>query len=84
MHAGLVFGDRAAQTECVMNAIFPEEAMLLFHWVSLEMAYADNFLVNRTPVIPRGREIIELDDDDEEMVDGSPGQLLGGNNLVAV
>lgn len=48
------------------------------------MAYADNFLVNRTPVIPRGREIIELDDDDEEMVDGSPGQLLGGNNLVAV
>ncbi|KAL0662121.1 hypothetical protein Bca4012_098958 [Brassica carinata] len=34
-----------------------------------------NFTIGATA----GREIIELDDDDEEMVDGSPGQLLGGN-----
>ena len=53
-----------------MNAVFLEEGMLLFHRVSLEMAFADNFLENRNHRIQRGREIIQLDDDDE-MADGT-------------
>nr|VDC80673.1 unnamed protein product [Brassica rapa] len=57
--------------ERVMNAIFPEEGMLLFHRVSLEMSFADNFLVNRNRRTPPPREIIELDDDDDEMGEGS-------------
>lgn len=69
---GLVFGDRAAQTERVMNALFPADAMLLFHRVSLEMAYADNFVATQNRENPPVREIIELEDDDEEMVEVTP------------
>lgn len=58
-----------------MNAIFPEEGMLLFHRVSLEMAYADNFLANRNRSNPPVREIMELDGDDDEMVDGNQANL---------
>ncbi|CAN6896308.1 unnamed protein product [Brassica oleracea] len=65
------YENRGAQTERVMNAIFPEEGMLLFHRVSLEMSFADNFLVNRNRRTPPPREIIELDDDDDEMGDGT-------------
>lgn len=61
-----------------MNAIFPEEGMLLFHRVSLEMAYADNFLANRNRSNPPVREIMELDDDDDEMVDGNQANLATG------
>lgn len=43
--AALVYGDRATQTERVMNALFPEDALRLFHRVSCEMAYADRCLV---------------------------------------
>ncbi|KAH0871998.1 hypothetical protein HID58_069360 [Brassica napus] len=45
--SGQSYAEDVAQTERVMNAIFPEEGMLHFHRVSLEMAYADNFLANR-------------------------------------
>ncbi|CDY31762.1 BnaA04g16980D [Brassica napus] len=65
------YENRGAQMERVMNAIFPEEGMLLFHRVSLEMSFADNFLVNRNRRTPPPREIIELDDDDDEMGEGS-------------
>ncbi|CAN7017433.1 unnamed protein product [Brassica rapa subsp. trilocularis] len=81
---GLVFGDRGAQTERVMNAIFPEEGMLLFHRVSLEMSFADNFLVNRNRRTPPPREIIELDDDDDEMGEGSqPTMRTAGEGAAA-
>ena len=52
--------------------------MLLFHRVSLEMAYADNFLANRNRSNPPVREIMELDDDDDEMVDGNQANLATG------
>lgn len=65
-----------------MNAIFPEEGMLLFHRVSLAMAYADNFLANRNCSNPPGREIIELDDDDDEIVDGNQANLATEMGLL--
>ncbi|CAN6886077.1 unnamed protein product [Brassica oleracea] len=65
-YESLVFGDRAAQSERVMNAIFPEEAMLLFHRVSLEMANSDSYHANRNRNTTPVREIIELNDDDDE------------------
>ncbi|KAL0803543.1 hypothetical protein Bca101_096033 [Brassica carinata] len=58
-----------------MNAIFPEEGMLHFHRVSLEMAYADNFLANRNRSNPPCTEIIDMDDDDDEMLDGNQANL---------
>lgn len=67
--------------ERVMNAIFPEEGMLLFHRVSLEMSFADNFLVNRNRRTPPPREIIELDDDDDEMGEGSQPTMRTGNRF---
>ena len=76
--AGLVFGDRAAQTERVMNAIFPEEAMRLFHHVLLEMEFTHNFLANANRNNPPLREIIVVDDDDDEMVEGNQGNLTTG------
>lgn len=74
-----MFGDRAAQTERVMNAIFPEEAMLLFHRVSLEMAHADCYRANRNHNTAPVREIIELDnDDDEVMMEGTLEDVVQG------
>ncbi|KAH0935231.1 hypothetical protein HID58_012348 [Brassica napus] len=73
--SGQSYAEDVAQTERVMNAIFPEEGMLLFHRVSLEMAYADNFLANRNRSNPPVREIMELDGDDDEMVDGNQANL---------
>lgn len=64
---GLVFGDRAAQTERVMNAIFIEDGIRLFHRVLLEMDFADKFLASQNRTSQPVREIIELDDDDEVM-----------------
>lgn len=55
--------------------------MLLFHRVSLEMSFADNFLVNRNRRTPPPREIIELDDDDDEMGDGTQPTLRTGNRF---
>lgn len=77
----LVFGERGAQTERVMNAVFPEEGMLHFHRVSLEMTFADNFLENRNRRTQRGREIIELDDDDDEMADGTQTNVPTGKRF---
>ncbi|CAN7097838.1 unnamed protein product [Brassica rapa subsp. narinosa] len=78
-YESLVFGDRAAQTERVMNAIFPEEAMLLFHRVSLEMAHADCYRANRNHNTAPVREIIELDnDDDEVMMEGTLEDVVQG------
>ena len=74
-----MFGDRAVQTERVMNAIFPEEAMLLFHRVSLEMANADSYRANRNRNTTPVREIIELDDDDDEvMMEGTLEDVVQG------
>lgn len=61
-----------------MNAIFPEERMLLFHRVSFEMAFADNFLANRNRSNQPVREIIELDDNDDEIVYGSRANVATG------
>ncbi|CDY66388.1 BnaCnng50680D [Brassica napus] len=78
-YESLVFGDRAVQTERVMNAIFPEEAMLLFHRVSLEMANADSYRANRNRNTTPVREIIELDDDDDEvMMEGTVEDVVQG------
>ncbi|CAN6838790.1 unnamed protein product [Brassica oleracea] len=67
----LVLGDRAATTERVMNEIFTEEEMVIFHRVSLEMAYGDSIIAQEPRVNQPVREIIELDDDEDEMVDGN-------------
>ncbi|KAF2596463.1 hypothetical protein F2Q68_00008050 [Brassica cretica] len=47
--------------------------MLLFHRVSMEMAYADSFLANQNRANTPVREIIDPNYDDDEMVDGSHG-----------
>ncbi|KAG2246307.1 hypothetical protein Bca52824_085935 [Brassica carinata] len=70
-YENLVLSDRAATTERVMNEIFTEEEMVIFHRVSLEMAYADSILAQEPRVNQPVREIIELDDDEDEMVDGN-------------
>lgn len=49
--------------------------MRLFHRVSLEMGYADNFLATQGNANQPVREIIELDDDDEEMGEGSQANV---------
>ncbi|KAL0660745.1 hypothetical protein Bca4012_097582 [Brassica carinata] len=67
-----------------MNAIFPEEGMLHFHRVSLEMAYADNFLANRNRSNPPCTEIIDMDDDDDEMLDGNQANLATGKRDFAI
>lgn len=62
-----------------MNVIFPEKRMLLFHRVQLEMAFADNFLENKNLGTQPVREIIELDDDDDdEMADGTQTNVPTG------
>lgn len=51
INACLVYGDRAATTECVMDEIFMEEEMLII------------------------REIIEIHDDQDDIVDINQGIL---------
>lgn len=75
---GLVFGNRAAQTERVMDALFPQDSLRLFHRVSLEMAFADNFLATQQGGTQPVREIIELDDDDTEMDEVALGNATTG------
>ncbi|KAL0796728.1 hypothetical protein Bca101_068105 [Brassica carinata] len=83
-YESLVYGERIVTSERVMNEIFGEQEMLIFHRVALEMAYAD-----RVRHCQDGRgtvhrmEIIQLEDD-EEMVDDAPvaeqpQQSLGPN-----
>ncbi|KAL0701735.1 hypothetical protein Bca4012_057857 [Brassica carinata] len=62
----------------VMNAIFPEERMVLFHRVQFEMEFADYFIANRNRTSQPVREIIEIDADDDEMVDGSRTNVATG------
>lgn len=81
---GLVFGNRAAQTDRVMNALFPEDSLRLFHRVSLEMAFADNFLANQNRGVQPVREVIELDDDDTEMGEGAQGNATPGELCIYV
>ena len=54
-----------------MNEIFTEEEMVIFHRISLEMAYGDSIIAQEPRVNQPVREIIELDDDEDEMVDGN-------------
>lgn len=61
-----------------MNAIFPEERMVLFHRVQFEMEFADYFIANRNRTSQPVREIIEIDADDDEMVDGSRTNVATG------
>ncbi|XP_033129063.1 uncharacterized protein LOC117125706 [Brassica rapa] len=56
-----------------MDALFPQDSLRLFHRVSLEMAFADNFLANQHGGTQPVREIIKLDDDDTEMDEGAQG-----------
>ncbi|KAH0922621.1 hypothetical protein HID58_022639 [Brassica napus] len=78
VYESLVFGNRAAQTERVMDALFPQDSLRLFHRVSLEMAFADNFLANQHGGTQPVREIIKLDDDDTEMDEGAQGNATPG------
>ncbi|KAG2267134.1 hypothetical protein Bca52824_074213 [Brassica carinata] len=79
----LELADRAATTERVMNEIFTEEEMVIFHRVSLEMAYGDSIIAQEPRVNQPVREIIELDDDEDEMVDGNQiANVTGANNGV--
>ncbi|KAL0898289.1 hypothetical protein Bca101_082255 [Brassica carinata] len=84
-YESLVFGNRAAQTERVMNALFTEDSMRLFHRVMLEMALADNFLSRQNRGGQPMREIIVVDDNDEEMgeVGGATGIANGVVGSVA-
>ncbi|WZY98693.1 hypothetical protein YC2023_071022 [Brassica napus] len=77
-YESLVFGNRAAQTERVMDALFPQDSLRLFHRVSLEMAFADNFLATQQGGTQPVREIIELDDDDTEMDEVALGNATTG------
>ncbi|KAG2330168.1 hypothetical protein Bca52824_001348 [Brassica carinata] len=85
-YESLVFGDRAAQTERVMNAIFIEDGIRLFHRVLLEMDFADKFLASQNRTSQPVREIIELDDDDEVMGEVNQATVnhgtSGGANLL--
>lgn len=62
-----------------MNSLFTEHALMLFHRVSCEMAYADNRLglggnTNQPP-----REVIVVEDDDDVMYEAD-----NANNASAV
>lgn len=81
---GLVFGNRAAQTERVMNAIFLEDSMRLFHRVLLEMGFADKILAAQHRTSQPAREIIELDEDDEVMGEGNQATMNQGECLLPV
>ncbi|KAH0937089.1 hypothetical protein HID58_004550 [Brassica napus] len=76
----LVYGDRATQTERVMDALFPEDALRLFHRVSCEMAYADQWLANQSNNNGGSREIIVVDDDDDVMYEANPVNLEIGES----
>lgn len=58
--------------------------MLLFHRVQLEMAFVDNFLENRNRGTQPVREIIELDDDDDEMADRNQTNVPTGKRFLSV
>lgn len=47
--------------------------MLIFHQFSLEIVYADSFLANQNRANTPVKEIIELDENDDEIMDGSHG-----------
>ncbi|CAN6910599.1 unnamed protein product [Brassica oleracea] len=79
----LVYGDRATQTERVMNALFPEDALRLFHRVSCEMAYADRCLANEINHNRGSREIIVVDDDDDVMYEANPVNVEIGESSQA-
>ncbi|KAL0796733.1 hypothetical protein Bca101_068110 [Brassica carinata] len=81
-YESLVFGNRAAQTERVMNALFPEDSLRLFHRVSMEMSFADNFLANQQRGLQPVREIIHLDDDDEVMGEEAQGTVGNGQGVT--
>lgn len=61
-----------------MNALFSEEALMLFHCVSCEMAYADQSLRNQP-----SREIIVLDDDDHVMYEANNVNVETGQHSNA-
>lgn len=77
---GLVFGERMLTSLAVMNEIFGEQEMLVFHRVALEMELADRVRPpNAEGVRANGVEIIQLDDDDEMLeVAHVVGQGHGG------
>ncbi|CAN7022837.1 unnamed protein product [Brassica rapa subsp. trilocularis] len=61
-----------------MDVLFPQDSLRLFHRVSLEMAFAYNFLANQHGGTQPVREIIKLDDDDTEMDEGAQGNATPG------
>lgn len=67
-----MFGERIGTSERVMNEIFGEEEMLIFHRIALEMANAYRLRPRQGENgAVHGVEIIQLEDD-EEMVDATP------------
>ncbi|KAL0655875.1 hypothetical protein Bca4012_076459 [Brassica carinata] len=80
----LVFGDRAKETERVMNARFSEETIMLFHRVSCEMAYADQIGGNQPSNNQPSRDIIVVEDNDDVMYDANNVNLETGQNSHAV
>lgn len=82
---GLVFGDRAKETERVMNALFTEESIMLFHRVSCEMAYADQIGGNQLSNNQPSRDIIVVEDDDDDVMhDANNVNLETGENSNAL
>lgn len=67
-----------------MDALFPQDSLRLFHRVSLEMAFADNFLANQQGGTQPVREIIELDDNDTEMDEVALGNATTGECCIYV
>ncbi|KAF8077394.1 hypothetical protein N665_1041s0009 [Sinapis alba] len=79
-YESLVFEERLLTSETVMNEIFGEEEMLIFHRVALEMGHADRVIrPHAGGGVVNGMEIIQLDDDDDEMVDVAP---MGGSGRL--
>lgn len=67
-----------------MNTLFTEQALMLFHRVYCEMAYADQSLgmghTNNQP----SREIIVVEDDDDVMFEANNVNQEIGENSQAV
>ncbi|KAL0795911.1 hypothetical protein Bca101_067288 [Brassica carinata] len=76
----LVFGDRVKETERVMNTLFTEQTLMLFHRVSCEMAYADNCLRLGGNTNQPSREVIVVEDDDDVMYEADNANNGSGLN----
>lgn len=66
-----------------MNTLFTEQALMLFHSVYCEMAYADQSLAMGHTNNQPSREIILVEDDDDVMYEANNGNPESGENSQA-